>query len=64
MPRMIAMYVCRERLRLSYPELGDRFGGKDHTTVMNAHRKITAMLGDDEQVRRAVDAIERKLGLG
>jgi chromosomal replication initiator protein len=62
-PRMVAMYVCRQRLKLSYPDLGDRFGGKDHTTVMSAVRKIGNLVESDEQVRTAVAAIERKVGL-
>ena len=62
-PRMVAMYVCRQRLKLSYPELGDRFGGKDHTTVMSAVKKIGGLVDKDEQVRSAVAAIERKVGL-
>ncbi len=62
-PRMIAMYLARQRLGSSYPELGDRFGGKDHTTVINAVRKIDGLLaGDDAQTRTAIEAIERKLG--
>ena len=62
-PRMIAMYLARQRLGASFPELGDRFGGKDHTTVINAVRKITGLLEEnDEQTKAAVDAIERKLG--
>lgn len=63
LPRMIAMYVCRERLQLSYPIIGARFGNKDHTTVMNAHRKITALLASDDRVKRAVEVIEGKVGL-
>lgn len=62
LPRMIAMYLCRQRLGTSYPELGDRFGGKDHTTVINAVRKITSLLDKDAQVRDAVDTLERRLG--
>ena len=63
LPRMVAMYVSRERLKLSYPDIGMRFGGKDHTTIMNAHRKIGALSLSDESVKRAIEAIERKLGL-
>jgi chromosomal replication initiator protein len=63
-PRMIAMYVCRQRLGTSYPELGERFGGKDHTTVLSAVRKIGGLVeAQDERVLGAVDAIERKLGI-
>ena len=63
-PRMVAMYVCRQRLGTSYPELGERFGGKDHTTVISAVRKITSLIEEqDERVLGAVGAIERKLGI-
>jgi chromosomal replication initiator protein len=62
-PRMIAMWMARERLKLSYPDIGRRFGGKDHTTVMSGHKKIAALLPDDEAMQRAVQAIQRKLGL-
>jgi chromosomal replication initiator protein len=63
-PRMIAMYICRQRLGTSYPELGERFGGKDHTTVMSAVRKISGLVEDqDERVLGALGAIERKLGI-
>jgi chromosomal replication initiator protein len=63
-PRMVAMYLCRQRLEISYPQLGEAFGGKDHTTVMSAVRKIGGLLEkDDPKVRGEVEAIERKLGL-
>ncbi len=63
-PRMVAMYICRQRLGTSYPELGERFGGKDHTTVISAVRKIGGLIeGQDERVLSAVGAIERKLGI-
>ncbi|MEM1415679.1 MAG: chromosomal replication initiator protein DnaA [Myxococcota bacterium] len=62
-PRQVAMYLCRQRLGTSYPELGDRFGGKDHTTVISAVRKINGLLeDDDEKTRTVVSAIDRKLG--
>lgn len=62
LPRQIAMYLCRQRLRTSYTELGDRFGGKDHTTVMSAVKKIESRLaGEDEDVVSSVEAIEIKL---
>ena len=52
-----------QRLGTSYPELGERFGGKDHTTVMSAVRKINGLLEkEDEKTARAVEAIGRKLG--
>ena len=63
LPRMVAMYVTRERLKLSYPDIGRRFGGKDHTTVISGYRKIQGLLETDEQVQRAVERIEKQLGL-
>ncbi len=63
LPRMVAMYVAREKLKLSYPDIGMRFGGKDHTTVMNAHRRIGAQAETDENVKRSIEFITRKLGL-
>ncbi len=48
--RQIAMYLCRELTDLSLPQIGRTFGGKDHTTVMHACRKITAQM----QERRAL----------
>ncbi len=63
-PRMLAMYLCRQHLGTSYPELGERFGGKDHTTVIHAIRKITGLVEDhDTSVEGPITAIERRLGL-
>lgn len=63
-PRQLAMFMCRERLGTSYPELGDRFGGKDHTTVISAVRKVTSLIkNEDDQVITAIEVIDRKLGL-
>ncbi|MBX3269160.1 MAG: chromosomal replication initiator protein DnaA [Sandaracinaceae bacterium] len=63
-PRMVAMFVCRQHLNTSYPSLGDLFGGKDHTTVLSACRKIGGLYdSEDREVLQAVAAIERKVGL-
>jgi chromosomal replication initiator protein len=63
LPRMVAMYLCRQRLGVSFPEIGQRFGGKDHTTVMSAVRKINGLVDSDDHIRHAVEAIDRKLQL-
>lgn len=47
-PRQIAMYLCRELTEDSFPEIGAKFGGKDHTTVMYAYRKIVERAKKDE----------------
>ncbi|QDO87144.1 chromosomal replication initiator protein DnaA [Ornithinimicrobium ciconiae] len=44
--RQIAMYLCRELTDLSLPKIGDEFGGRDHTTVMHAERKIRQLIGE------------------
>jgi chromosomal replication initiator protein len=63
-PRMVAMYLCRQRLGTSYPQLGELFGGKDHTTVLSAVNKIGGLLkNEDPKLRSELEAIERKLGL-
>lgn len=63
-PRMLAMYLCRQHLSTSYPELGERFGGKDHTTVLSACRKIESLVVQgDLDVLGPLEAIQRRLGL-
>ncbi len=44
--RQIAMYLCRELTDLSLPKIGQEFGGRDHTTVMHAERKIRQLIGE------------------
>ena len=46
-PRQIAMYLCRELADLSYPRIGELFGGRDHTTVIHAYEKISKMKADN-----------------
>ena len=61
--RHVAMYLCKQRLECSYPELGRAFGGRDHTTVMSAVRKIGNQREDDPNTRAHLEAIERKLAV-
>jgi chromosomal replication initiator protein len=60
-PRMIAMFLCRKLTSMSYPEIGSRFGGKDHSTVISAVRKIEALVASDASVRSVVSTIESHL---
>jgi chromosomal replication initiator protein len=60
-PRQIAMYLARKLCKASYPELGERFGGKDHTTVLSANRRIESLLQSDAKVRASVEEIEKHL---
>ena len=59
--RHIAMYLCRQRLQCSFPEIGRAFNGRDHTTVMSAVRKVEAQRENDPELRAHIEAIERKL---
>jgi chromosomal replication initiator protein len=60
-PRMIAMFLARKLTNMSYPEIGSRFGGKDHSTVISAVRKIERLCGEDPTVRSVVGTIESHL---
>jgi chromosomal replication initiator protein len=60
-PRQIAMYLARKLCKASYPELGQRFGGKDHTTVLSACRKIESLCTTDPKTRHTVEELERHL---
>jgi len=60
--RHVAMYLCKQRLKCSFPELGRAFGNRDHTTVISAVRKVEALRGSDPEVRAHIEALERKLG--
>jgi chromosomal replication initiator protein len=60
-PRQIAMYLARKLCKASYPELGQRFGGKDHTTVLSACRKIDQLVQTDPKTRHTVEELERHL---
>jgi chromosomal replication initiator protein len=60
-PRMIAMYLARKLTSMSFPEIGSRFGGKDHSTVISAVRKIERLCGEEPTVRSVVNTIESHL---
>lgn len=60
-PRAIAMYLARKLTAMSYPEIGSRFGGKDHSTVISAVRKIERMVKDDAAQRSIVTTLESHL---
>ncbi|MBK7824689.1 chromosomal replication initiator protein DnaA [Nannocystis sp.] len=60
-PRMIAMYLSRQLTGASFPEIGLRFGGKDHSTVINACKRIESIQSDDRELRATVDTLRRQL---
>lgn len=60
-PRQIAMYLSRELTGDSYPEIGNKFGGKDHSTVIHAVNKITALADTDPYTKNTIDALTSSL---
>ncbi|ANU21825.1 chromosomal replication initiator protein DnaA [Planococcus donghaensis] len=61
-PRQVAMYLSREMTDFSLPKIGEEFGGRDHTTVIHAHDKISKMLTDNQQLQQDVKDIKSALG--
>jgi chromosomal replication initiator protein len=58
---MIAMYLARKLTGSSFPEIGHRFGGKDHSTVISAVKKIEHLLAQDPNLRSVVTTLESHL---
>ncbi|WP_055106443.1 chromosomal replication initiator protein DnaA [Paenibacillus ihumii] len=60
-PRQIAMYLSRELTDFSLPKIGDAFGGRDHTTVIHAHDKISQALKTDQELYKIVNNLIEKI---
>ncbi|MDQ7982464.1 chromosomal replication initiator protein DnaA [Paraburkholderia sp. SARCC-3016] len=60
-PRQIAMYLAKELTQKSLPEIGELFGGRDHTTVLHAVRKIADERGKDAQLNHELHVLEQTL---
>lgn len=60
LPRQIAMYLCRELLRSSYPELGNIFGGKDQSTAMYSVKKIEQLIKLDKDTHKLVTSLKAR----
>jgi chromosomal replication initiator protein len=61
LPRQIGMYLGRELTELSYPDIGAAFGGKDHSTVIYACRKIEKKLEQDHSLRNLVEGLKKDM---
>ncbi|SCK14832.1 chromosomal replication initiator protein DnaA [Streptomyces sp. WMMB 322] len=59
--RQIAMYLCRELTDLSLPKIGSQFGGRDHTTVMHADRKIRALMAERRSIYNQVTELTNRI---
>jgi chromosomal replication initiator protein len=60
-PRQVAMYLCKKLTSRSLPEIGRRFGGRDHTTVMHGVRRIEELKSTDGQIAEDVEMLRRSL---
>ena len=56
-PRQIAMYLSRELTSFSYPEIGEQFGGRDHTTVLHAYEKVRTDIKKDQKIKSIIDKL-------
>jgi len=60
-PRQVAMYLARELTECSLPELGRRFGGKDHSTVLYAHRKMAETISHDLATQKTIEQLRQRI---
>lgn len=60
-PRWVVMYLANTVTKKSYPDIGARLGGKDHTTILHGVRAMAALITTDETMARHVEAIRRRL---
>jgi chromosomal replication initiator protein len=60
-PRQVAMFLCREEMQATLPQIGEILGGRDHTTVMYGVEKITREVEQDDNLRREILTIREKL---
>ncbi|MDP2812422.1 MAG: chromosomal replication initiator protein DnaA [bacterium] len=59
-PRQIAMFLMREELKSSYPNIGQEIGGRDHTTAMHACFKISELVNNDEKIKNDIGVLKQK----
>jgi len=62
--RQIAMYLCREHTKSSLPEIGKQFGGKDHTTVLFSHKKISSSIKENNELSNSIREITKHIESG
>lgn len=61
LPRQVAMYLCRTMTKSSFPEIGEKFGGKDHSTVIHAVRQTEKRLNEDRELKNIIDTLKNQL---
>jgi len=60
-PRQIIMYILRKELKMSYPAIGSELGGRDHTTAMHAHTKISTEIENNLKLKQDIEMIKQRL---
>lgn len=60
-PRQVAIYLCRELAKESFPKIGTYFGGRDHSTIISSYTKISKDLQTNEQLKIVINEIKQKL---
>ena len=60
-PRQICMFLCRTLTSSSFPEIGEKFGGKDHSTVIHAFRQIEKKSKEDREIKNFIETIKNEL---
>jgi chromosomal replication initiator protein len=63
LPRQVAMYLCRKHTAISFPSIGDKFGGRDHSTVIHAAKNIEHKIKADPYMRSTIEILERNLNI-
>lgn len=62
LPRHVAMYLAHHLMQMSFPRIGDAFGGRKHTSIIYAHKKIAEQMAGDPALTSAISQITRQLG--
>lgn len=60
-PRQIAIYLCRDLTKCSYPDIGEKFGGKDHSTIIHSFKKIDKLISQNLDLKNTIDNLKRNL---
>jgi len=61
LPRQVAMFLMRQELQFSFPGIGDKLGGRDHTTVIHACEKISSAMEIDEKLKESLEDIKNRI---
>jgi chromosomal replication initiator protein len=61
-PRQVAMFLSKQLTQRSLPEIGRKFGGRDHTTVMHAVKKVEELMANDQAFAEDIELLRRTLG--